>query len=244
MIRLHDAAKLLAQLAEGDTGNKSLSRRAASQAISAGAMSLALKIGRSMPQNSLTTDVRLLLAADELVRGRSERAQAYLSGGGEDGDLSFIAPYVSAWTAVDRRNVAAALTILEQIPPSSLLGSYVNEQRAYILIKAKMTQDAEPFARRALTQGAQRETQMRLALADSFLAAGDKARAHRLEKIVAHRADLRGVGNIAHFLRRASGRNEHTEVIDEPEQWTGVGEACAANTRCWSWTSPWRPPRC
>jgi tetratricopeptide (TPR) repeat protein len=171
------SAMLLAQLAESDTGNKSLSRRAASQAISAGAMSLALKLGRSMPQDSLTTDVRLLLAADELVRGRSARAQTYLSGGGEDGDLSFIAPYVSAWAAVDRRNIADALTTLEQIPPSSLLGTYVNEQRAYILIKAKMTQDAEPFARRAIAQGAQRETQMRLAMADSFLAAGDKARA-------------------------------------------------------------------
>ena len=168
---------LLAQLAETDSGNKSLGRRAASQAISAGAMSLALKLGRSMPQAGLTTDVRLLLAVDELLRGKMEQAQAYLSTGGDDGDLSFIAPYISAWSSLERRNLPAALTTLEQIPPSSLLGTYVNEQRAYILIKAKMTQDAEPFARRAIAQGAQRETQMRLAMADSFLAAGDKARA-------------------------------------------------------------------
>jgi tetratricopeptide (TPR) repeat protein len=202
------SAMLLAQLAETDTGNKSLGRRAASQAISAGAMSLALKLGRSMPQDSLTTDVRLLLAADELLRGRAERAQAYLSGGGEDGDLSFIAPYVSAWTAVDRRNVAAALTILEQIAPSSLLGSYVNEQRAYILIKARMTQDAEPYARRAIAQGAQRETQMRLAMADSFLAAGDKARA--LAMLDAASSEV-----VAARARIAAGRSLGT-AVDTP----------------------------
>jgi tetratricopeptide (TPR) repeat protein len=40
-----------------------------------------------------------------------------------------------------------------------------------------MTQDAEPFARRAIAQAARREIQVRLALADGFLAAGDQARA-------------------------------------------------------------------
>ena len=171
------SAALLAQLADASADNKSLGRRAASQAISAGNMSLALRLGRAMPADSLTTDVRLLLAAEDLLRGRPDRAQAYLSAKGEDGDLSFIAPYVQVWSAADRRNLPDALTTLEQIPVNSLLGSFVNEQRAYVLLKFKMTQDAEPFARRAIAQAARRELQVRLALADGFLVAGDKVRA-------------------------------------------------------------------
>ena len=171
------SATLLAELADANASNKSLGRRAASQAITAGAMSLAIRLGRAMPADSLTTDVRLLLAADELLRKRADRAQAYLSVKGEDGDLSFIAPYVQAWSSADRRNLADALTTLEQIPVNSLLGSYADEQRAYVLLKFRMAQDAEPFARRAIAQAARRELQVRLALADGFLAAGDKTRA-------------------------------------------------------------------
>ena len=171
------SAMLLAQLAEANAGNKSLNRRAASQAISAGAMGLALRLGRQMRPDSMTTDVRLLLAADELLRGKPDRALPYLAANGEDGDLSFLAPYVRAWASADRRNLADALTTIEQIPVNSLLGSYQNEQRAHILLKYKMTQDAEPFARRAIAQAARREIQVRLAFADGFAAAGDKARA-------------------------------------------------------------------
>jgi tetratricopeptide (TPR) repeat protein len=140
-------------------------------------MDLAIRLGRQMPLESATTDVRLLLVADELRRGRPERALPYLAGKGEDGDLSFLAPYVRAWAAADRKNLADALTTLEQVPVNSLLGSYVNEQRAYILQKYKMSQDAEPFAQRAIAGAARREIQVRLALADGFAAAGDKARA-------------------------------------------------------------------
>ena len=186
------SAMLLAQLAEADTGNKSLGRRAASQAISAGAMSLALRLGRQMRPDSATTDVRLLLAADELRRGRPDRALPYLAANGEDGDLSFLAPYVRAWAAADRRNLAEALTTIEQIPVNSLLGSYQDEQRAYILLKFKMNQDAEPYARRAISQAARREIQVRLALADGFAAVGDKARAlAMLEGTTAEATDAR-----------------------------------------------------
>jgi tetratricopeptide (TPR) repeat protein len=184
------SATLLAQLADTDSSNKSLGRRAASQAISAGAMALAIRLGRDMPADSLTTDVRLLLAADELLRGKPDRALTYLDAKGEDGDLSFIAPYVRAWAAADRRNLPDALTTLEQIPVNSLLGSYVNEQRAYVLLKYKMTQDAEPFARQAIAQAARREIQVRLALADGFLAAGDKARALSMLESTTAEADV------------------------------------------------------
>ena len=61
------SAMLLTQLAEASADDSSLSRRAASQAINAGAMGLALRLGREIPADNLTTDVRLLLAADELL---------------------------------------------------------------------------------------------------------------------------------------------------------------------------------
>ena len=171
------SAALLAQLAEAEADNKSLSRRAASQAISAGEMQLAIRLGRQMPPASATTDVRLLLAADELLHGRADRALTYIESKGEDGDLNFLAPYVRAWAAADRKNVADALTTLEQVPLNSLLGGYVAEQRAYILQKFRMNQDADSYAQRAIAQASRRDIQVRLALADGFMASGDKARA-------------------------------------------------------------------
>jgi tetratricopeptide (TPR) repeat protein len=45
------------------------------------------------------------------------------------------------------------------------------------LLKFRRTVEAEPFARRAIGSAGARETHVRLALADGFLAAGDKARA-------------------------------------------------------------------
>ena len=177
----HDrSAQLLAQLAEASGRDTAIHRRAASQAITAGAMGLALRLGREMPADSLTTDVRLLLAADELLRGQSGKAQTYLTAGGADGDLSFIAPFVAAWDSAERRNLPAALTTLEQVQVNSLLGSHADEQKAYILLKFRMTQEAETYAVKAISQAARRETQMRLALADGFRAAGDRARALKM----------------------------------------------------------------
>jgi len=51
------------------------------------------------------------------------------------------------------------------------------EERAFILLKFRKTADAEPFARRAIAMSGSRETRLRLAFADAFLAAGDQPRA-------------------------------------------------------------------
>jgi tetratricopeptide (TPR) repeat protein len=58
-----------------------------------------------------------------------------------------------------------------------LLAPLRDEERAFILLKFRRTADAEPFARRAIGSAGAREARIRLALADGFLAAGDKARA-------------------------------------------------------------------
>ena len=60
---------------------------------------------------------------------------------------------------------------------TTLLGSLRDEQHAFMLLKFRKTAEAEPFARRAVATAGSRETRLRLALADSFLRAGDQARA-------------------------------------------------------------------
>ena len=171
------AAQLLAALAISQPGQPDLSKKALSEAIGAGQMELALKLARTIPAAQLPTDARLLLVAEEIRRGRPERAMPWLTVRGDNGDLSFLLALVSAWSLADRGNSEQALATLDQIPSTSVLMPLVGEQRAYILMKAKRTAEAEPFARRAVGSAGGREQRLRLAFADGFLAAGDKPRA-------------------------------------------------------------------
>ncbi|HVM38129.1 MAG TPA: tetratricopeptide repeat protein [Sphingomicrobium sp.] len=170
------AASLLAALAAAD-GDAALIRRALGQAISAGDMRLALSLARRLPQRELTVDGRLLLAADELRNRRNERALAFLGGTGEEGDLSFVAPLIQAWTAAERGDLAGALAIIDRVPADSLLAAFKPENRALILLKFRRSEEAEPFAGRAIENAGGRESRLRLAFADAFLAAGDRTRA-------------------------------------------------------------------
>jgi tetratricopeptide (TPR) repeat protein len=171
------AAQLLAALAVSQPGQPDLSKKALSEAIGAGQMELALNLARTIPAAQLPTDARLLLVSEEIRRGRPERAMPWLTARGDNGDLSFLVPLINAWSAADRGNGDQALAILDQVPSTSVLMPLVGEQRAYILMKAKRTAEAEPFARRAVGSSGGREQRLRLAFADGFLAAGDKARA-------------------------------------------------------------------
>ena len=63
------------------------------------------------------------------------------------------------------------------MPANSLLGPLRDEERALILLKFRRTAEAEPYARRAIGSAGAREDRLRLAFADGFLAAGDRARA-------------------------------------------------------------------
>jgi tetratricopeptide (TPR) repeat protein len=171
------SAALLTTLAAAQPDQVDIARKALAEALSSGQIDLALRFARSIPPAKLTSDVRLLLAADEIRRGRLERAQQWLKVTGDNGDLTFLAPLITAWGAADRGDLNTALTTIDEVSVNSLMGPLRAEQRALLLLKFRRTADAEPFARRAIGTSGARETRLRLAFADGFLAAGDKARA-------------------------------------------------------------------
>lgn len=186
------AAQLLTSLAEAEPGQVEISRKALSEAIGAGSMDLALRLARSIPAAKLPTDARLLLAGDEVRRNRPDRAMAWLAAKGDGGDLTFLAPLVSAWSAADRGNVTQALAALDQVSSGSLLASLVPEERAFILLKFRRSAEAEPYVRQAVGAAGAREERLRLAFADGFLGAGDRARALMIiEGMGAGEADAR-----------------------------------------------------
>jgi len=171
------AAQLLALLAESQPAQTDLSKKALSEAIGAGQMELALRLARNVPTTKLPTDARLLFVADEIRRGHPERAQPWLQIKGDNGDLSFLSPLVGAWAAADHGYIDQALSMLDQAPQNSLPAPLATEARAFILLKGKRAAEAEPFARRVVGAAGARERRLRLALADGFLAAGDRQRA-------------------------------------------------------------------
>jgi tetratricopeptide (TPR) repeat protein len=140
-------------------------------------MDLALTLTGKIPAAKLTTDARLLLVTEAVKQRRLDRALPWLTAGGSNGDLSFLAPLLNAWDAAERGDQARAMSSLNQIAANSLLGPLRNEEQALILLKFRRAAEAEPFARRAIGSAGARETRVRLALADGFLAAGDRARA-------------------------------------------------------------------
>lgn len=172
-----EAAQLLASLAQSEPGQTDIARKALGEAIGAGQMDLALSLARTIPPAKLPTEARMLLVADEIKHGHPERALPWLNVSGATGDLSFLAPLVTAWAAADRGNQSEALAALDQVPSVSLLGPLADEERGLILLKFRRTADAEPFVRRAVGASRSREKRLRLAFADGFLAAGDRARA-------------------------------------------------------------------
>ncbi|WP_309661593.1 tetratricopeptide repeat protein [Sphingomonas sp.] len=177
----HDrAAQLLAGLAERTAGDATISRKALGEAIGAGDMPLALRLVRQIKPADWTTDARLLLIADALRRGQSERAMPFISGANDEANLQFLEPLLKAWAAVERRDLNTALGTIDQIPANSLLGPFRVENRAFILLKFRRAAEAEPFARQAIAGAGGRENRLRLALADGFLAAGDQARAQAM----------------------------------------------------------------
>jgi tetratricopeptide (TPR) repeat protein len=174
------SAALLASLAQTQPDQTDLAKKALGEALGAGQFDLALKLARSIPTAKLPTDARLLLVADEVRRRRPDRALPWLTFAADNGDLSFLAPLISAWDAADRGDATRALATLDQVPANSLLGPLRDEEKALILLKFRRAADAEPFARRAIGTSGARETRVRLALADGFLAAGDRARAQAM----------------------------------------------------------------
>jgi tetratricopeptide (TPR) repeat protein len=171
------AAELLADLADTQPGEIQFAQQALTEAIGAGRMDLALSLSAKIPPAKLSTDARLLLVTDAVKQNRVDRALPWLASTGGNGDLTFLAPLLTAWDAAERGDQGRALASLNQIPSSNILGPLRDEEQALILLKFRRAAEAEPYARRAIGAAGARETRVRLALADGFLAANDRARA-------------------------------------------------------------------
>ena len=171
------SASLLTSLVTSQPDQVEIARKALGEAIGSGQIELALRLARSIPPAKLTSDARLLMVAEEIRRGRPDRAQQWLRVTNDSGDLTFLAPLVGAWAAADHGDLNTALSTIDRVPVNSLFGPLRAEQRALILLKFRRTEEAEPFARRAIGTSGSRENRLRLAFADGFLAAGDRARA-------------------------------------------------------------------
>ena len=200
------SAALLTTLAQAQPGQVDISRKALAEAISAGQFDVALQLARKIPAARLSSDARFLLAAEELRRNRADRAQAWLATPGDTGPLDFLTPLLSAWNSANRGDLQKALGTIDQIPPNSPLGAIRFEQRALILLKFRRTPEAEGYARRALATAGPRESRLRLAFADSFLAAGDQQRALAM---------LEGLGTeVAPARQRVLARKLSGQAID------------------------------
>ena len=171
------AAQLLASLSDSKPDELQFAQQALTEAIGSGQFDLALSLTSKIPPAKLSTEARLLLVTAAVKQRRVDRAIPWLNPPDSTGDLSFLAPLLTAWDAAERGDQARALTAINQVPANSLLRPLGDEEQALLLLKFKRTADAEPFARRAIGAAGPREARVRLALADGFLAAGDRARA-------------------------------------------------------------------
>ncbi len=213
-----EAAQLLASLAQSEPGQTDIARKALGEAIGAGEMDLALNLSRTIPPAKLPTEARMLLVGEEIKHGHPERALPWLNVSGATGDLSFLAPLVAAWAAADRSNQSDALAALDQVPAGSLLGPLTDEEKGLILLKFRRTADAEPFVRRAVGASRSREKRLRLAFADGFLAAGDRARALMI-------IDGMGEGEFAARQRIMAGKMSGQAIDSLPK---ALGEVLTA----------------
>ncbi len=168
------AALLYASLAAADPEDRTIANRAIGQAIEAGDTALALRLIAASKSTELAVDARLLLAADRLASGKTRDALLALRGEGQPGDLAFLAPLVDAW---DQRKVERSLERLAQVPAGSAAYAYLAEHRALLLLRARRVADADPFVAAALRNAGGREARLRIALADAYHRAGDRARA-------------------------------------------------------------------
>jgi tetratricopeptide (TPR) repeat protein len=204
------AAQLLAALAGAQPEQSDIAKKALSEAVGAGDVPLALSLARGVPAAKLPVDARLLLATEEVRRRHPERAGQWLNQTDGNGDLTFLLPLINAWSAADRGDQAQALAAFDQVTTRSLLAPVEAEERAFVLLKFRRSAEAEPLARQAVGRAGSRETRVRLALADAFLVAGDKARALMI-------IDGMGAGEAAARARINAGRNSGQAIDSLPK---------------------------
>ena len=217
------AAQLLAALSESEPQKDEIARKALAEAIGSGQMDLALKLTRSVPATTLPAEARLLLVAEEIRRGRADRALPWLTAQGQNGvDLSFLSPLIAAWAEADRGNAARAIAAIDGMPATNPLTALASEERALLLLKARRTAEAETPARQAVGRAGAREQRLRLAFADGFLAAGDRQRALMI-------IDGMGAGETAARQRIMAGKTSGQAIDNLSEAFGEVLTAFAAD---------------
>ena len=169
-------ARLLSALVRELPGQGQVRKRAIASAIQAGEPRLALDLARGIPFSEAPLELRMLRIADLLTRGRSADAVRLLRTSGGTIDSGFLLPFVEAWARADAGDGDAA-SALDTVNPQSALASQVDEHRALILLKVKRAAEARPLADKALAEAGGRADRLRLAFADGFRAAGDRAAA-------------------------------------------------------------------
>ena len=212
------AAQLLSSLAEAQPAQVDIAKKALAEAIGAGQMDLALSLAHAVPAAKLPSEARLLLVSEEIRRGRPERALPWLSVSADNGDLTFLAPLITAWAAADRGRLDQALATLDQLPANNLLSPILPEERALLLLKGRRSAEAESYARRAVGHAGARDERLRLALADGFLAAGDKPRALMI-------IEGMGAGEAAARARINAGKSSGQAIDSLPK---ALGEVLTA----------------
>jgi len=170
------AAVLYANLSRERPQDMSIRRRAVIGAIAAGDTKLALQLSRGMSIADTPLDLRMLMVADALRAGRNKEAIDILRTKQGLIDSSFLAPFVEAWSLAEKRD-SKAIEALAPIQEGSALATQLPEQKALILLKLKRPAEALPLAQAALNSAGGRADRLRLAFADGFLAAGDRANA-------------------------------------------------------------------
>jgi tetratricopeptide (TPR) repeat protein len=170
------AAKLFAELVRDLPGEAVIRQRAISEAIEAGDMALALDLSRTIRPEQSPLDLRMLLVAEELRRGRDKQAIEALSSKGSLIDTGFLVPFIEAWSRADRGD-PKAVESLDAVAKGSPLATQISEHRALIYLKLKRPSEALAFSQMALSNAGGRADRLRLAFADGFRAAGDRTKA-------------------------------------------------------------------
>ena len=155
-------------MAEADPADRTIARKAISTAIQSGQAELAISLAKQIPPNELPIDARLMLAAEQLRRGKNKDAVSALEQGATSTEVDLFAPLVKAWERT-ARGKDDGIELLSQISAASPLAPIANEQKAAMLFALNRADEALPIAQRVLVQSSGRNTRLRLAFADSLI---------------------------------------------------------------------------
>lgn len=171
------AAAQYAAALEESPGNLALATRTYRQATVAGDKALALKTARLLDQGSaLPPDARLLMLIDAVAGKNWTAAQAITTKIDQEQVFSFLVPIVRSWIALGMGN-ADPLAQLDKLTTSALSNAYGAEHRALILLAQGKLREASDIVKAKATGTDLRDVRIRLLIAQSFAANGDRAAA-------------------------------------------------------------------